>query len=164
MIRSGKAYTPLNAADQQVGDAYSRNGPADKTCDFSVSKGFRLRGGRCELAFNVYNLFDWQTPLIFDPVTGEAYRAGQGTLTEPQENPAEYQRYLERRVRESVGEYIADYVRKYGKDPAPSLVESYAASVAAGIEYDFTSTYYSSQNPSYYAQPRTFRLGISYAW
>ncbi|MCX5736899.1 MAG: TonB-dependent receptor, partial [Proteobacteria bacterium] len=164
MLRSGKAYTPLNTADLQVGDPYSRNGPPDKTCDLSLAKGFRLGGRRCEVALNVYNLFDWQTPLVFDPVTGLAYRPGAGTLTEPRENPAAYRAYVDETVRQRVRDYVADYRRRYGKDPDPTLVESYGASVEAGVLYDFTSAYYESQNPSDFSQPRSIRVGVSYAW
>jgi outer membrane receptor protein involved in Fe transport len=164
MLRSGKAYTPLNAADQQVGDPYSRNGPSDRTCDLSLSKGLRLGGRRYEIALNVYNLFDWRTPLVFDPVTGLAYRPGAGTLTEPRENPAEYRAYVDETVRDRVRAYVADYRRRYGRDPDATLIESYGASVEQGILYDFTSAYYGMQNPSDYSQPRSIRVGVSYAW
>jgi len=164
MYRSGRAYTPLNDLGLEVGDPYSRNGPADMTCDFSLSKGFRFGGNRLTLSFNIYNLFDWRTPLSFDWVTGEAYEPGRGSLLEPTEIPSEYSAYLENRVRERVTDYIADYNRQFGKDPDATLVDSYAATVAEGITNEFRSTYYSYQNPSYYSQPRSFRMGISYAW
>jgi hypothetical protein len=32
------------------------------------------------------------------------------------------------------------------------------------VQYDFTSNYYDYQDPSFYGQPRTFRLGIRHAW
>lgn len=164
VLRSGRAYTPYDASDQRVGDPYSRNGPLDKTCDFSLAKGFRLGGRRAEISLNIYNVFDWRTPLVFDPVTGLAYVAGEGTLTEPRENPELYRAYLEETVRERTNEYIADYRQRNGRDPDPALISSYADGIAASVRYDFASTYYSLQNPSYVAQPRAFRLGISYAW
>ncbi|MBM3316370.1 MAG: TonB-dependent receptor [Candidatus Eisenbacteria bacterium] len=163
-VRSGRAYTPYNSGGQRVGDPYSRSGPIDRTCDFSLSKGFPLAGRRAEVSFNVYNLFGWRTPLVFDAVTGEAYRPGVGSLTQPREDPSTYGAYLAETVAERTANYVADYRRRYGRDPDPSMVESYAAGVAASIRYDYTATYYSAQDPSYLSAPRTFRLGISYAW
>lgn len=164
MIRSGRPYTPENESGLTVGDAYSRNGPFDSTCDFSLTKGFRIHGRRLEASFDIYNLFDQRTVLTLDPVTGEAYRAGVGSLIDAQEDPSRYAEYLQQTVDSKVDAYIRDYRRNYGKEPDPTLVAAYARTIAEGVQYDFTSNYYDYQDPSFYGQPRTFRLGIRHAW
>jgi len=164
MIRSGRPYTPENAAGLTVGDAYSRNGPFDSTCDVSLTKGFTIAGRRLEASFDIYNLFDHRTVLTLDPVTGAAYAAGVGSLIDPGEDPARYAAYLKETVDSRVDAYVRDYRRNYGKEPDPTLVEAYARTIAEGVQYDFTSNYYDYQDPSFYGQPRTFRIGIRHAW
>jgi len=164
MIRSGRPYTPLNTDGLTVGDSYSRNGPYDSTCDLSLTKGLRLGRRRFEFSFDIYNLFDYRTTLAFDPVTGEPYRAGVGSLLSPQEIPSQYAGYLRETVDAKVADYVRDYRRNFGKEPDPALVAVYAATVAEGVRYDFTSNYYNYQDPSFWGQPRTFRLGIRHDW
>jgi hypothetical protein len=164
MIRSGRPYTPENESGLTVGDANSRNGPFDSTCDFSLTKGFRIGRRRFEASFDIYNVFDQQTVLTLDPVTGAAYQAGVGSLTDPQEDPSRYAEYLEETVDSRVDAFIRNYQRVYGKEPDPTLVAAYAGTIAEGVQYDFTSNYYHYQDPSYYGQSRTFRLGIRHAW
>ncbi len=163
-IRSGRPYTPLDAQGRTVGDPYSLNGPIDMTCDLALAKGFRIGGRRIEAFFNVYNLFNYRTPLSFDPVTGEAYRPGVGSLIDPQEDARNYSSYLETTVDAKVAAYVRDYNRLYGKNPDESLIADYSRQVAEGVRYDFTSNYYSQQDPSSSGQPRTYRMGLSYVW
>ena len=164
MFRSGRPYTPYDANDQRIGDPYSRNGPPEFTCDLTLTKGFRVGGRRMNLSLNAFNIFDYRTPYEFDPVTGEAYAYGAGGLTLPRENPSTYAAYLDATVEERVAAYVSDYQRRYGSDPSQSLLDDYALQVAAGVRSEYTSTYVQYQNPCYYGEGRTFRLGLSYDW
>ncbi len=165
MVRSGRPYTPKSAFGEDVGDAYSRSGPSDITCDLSLAKGFRLATRRFELSFQVFNVFNYQTPLSFDWVTGAKYVPGEGSLIDPWENPNSYRAYLAEEVPRAVETYMENYRRNHdGEDPDQILVDAYAADVAGGILADYQTSYYQLASPSYYSKPRTFRVGIRYEW
>ncbi|MFH1143812.1 MAG: TonB-dependent receptor [Candidatus Eisenbacteria bacterium] len=164
MVRSGRPYTPMDANDQRVGDPYSRNGPLESTWDLTLGKGFRLGGRHLNVALNVYNVFDQRTAYEFDWVTGSAYAYGEGGLTLPREDPSTYSEYLMDTLEQRVGAFIIDYLRRYGSNPAQALIDDYALQVATGVYNEYTSTYAQYENPSYYSQGRTLRLGITYEW
>jgi outer membrane receptor protein involved in Fe transport len=161
LLRSGRAYTPYDADGNKIGVRNSRNGPYDSTCDLSLTKGFRLRGRRFLASFDVYNVFDYRTPLIFDWVTGEPYRAGVGSRTNLNQDPANFARAVDARV----AAYVREYRRTHeNQDPDPALVEEYRKTQAAALSPQYEYSYYYDENPAYFGQPRTFRLGITYEW
>ncbi|MBP7669249.1 MAG: TonB-dependent receptor [Candidatus Eisenbacteria bacterium] len=163
-VRSGRPYTPVDASDRRIGDPYSRNGPPEATCDLSLTKGFRLSGRHMSFSLNVYNIFDYRAPYEFDPVTGEAYVYGEGGLTLPRENPDTYAAYLDATREARLAAFISDYQRRYGSDPSQALIDNYALQVAQGVRSEYTSSYLEYQNPSYYGEGRTFRVGLTYEW
>jgi len=180
MIRSGRPYTPVNALGDAVGGDYSRNGPYDSTFDLSATKGFRLGDKRFQLNFNVYNLFDYRTPQVFDYVTGKPYEPGKGSLVLPTDDPSNYPAYLEEAIQWAVVHEITTWIEEYadtnGSPPTDDEILTYVEenleaireSVTPGVqEYvnkEFQARYYELSNPSYFGTPRTFRLGISYEW
>jgi outer membrane receptor protein involved in Fe transport len=89
-IRSGRPYTPMSADGRKLGVNYSRNGPYDSTCDVSITKGLHIAGRRVQLFFNVYNLFDYRTPLRIDSATGQPYELGIGSLADEYPYPSAY--------------------------------------------------------------------------
>ena len=147
-LRSGRAYTPVDILGTEVGERYSRSGPIDMSTDLSIRKGFRVCGRRVELSFNVFNLFDQQTVLEFDPVTGEGYKVGEGSLWRATDNPDNY--YLG--DQELVDLYNAETNQQLGPEAAASLRRSILAS------------FYRNANPANLGAPRAFRMGISYEW
>jgi len=176
LIRSGRAYTPLNVAGQEVGAPYSRNGPYDTTCDISVRKGFRLTNRRFELSFNVYNLFDHRTPVYFDAVTGKPYKPGQGSLTYGYANPDNYDdellaAYSRANPEHPVDALREDFYAEHGRLPDNwELIGAYqelspeAEAIEAAVAYQFQAAGFALRNPAYYDTPRTFRVGITYEW
>jgi outer membrane receptor protein involved in Fe transport len=153
MIRSGRAYTPINILGVETGDRYSRNGPYDSTCDLSLRKGFHLGRRRLEASFNVYNLFDYRTPMNFDPVTGKPYEFGEGGLNLVTDNPANLDL--------SDQDLLDAYRRETGRVPGQSQTPS---EFAQSIRRDIIASYYRYSDPSLYGAPRSYRLGISYEW
>ncbi|MBD3236353.1 MAG: TonB-dependent receptor [Candidatus Eisenbacteria bacterium] len=166
-LRSGRAYTPLDRGGLEVGERYSRSGPYDSTFDLTITKGFHLAGRRFTAALKIYNLFDYRTPLVFDYVTGEPYAFGKGSLTGFYENPDNlsltdeelYFRYIEEQDTYPPG-IDADDPPEHPSDAPEFDLGAFAQDVRRTI----VGNYYRYSNPSYYGQPRTIRLGISYAW
>ncbi len=147
-LRSGRAYTPFDVFGNQTADAYSRSGPMDMTCDISLRKGFRVGGQRIEASISVFNVFDYRTVLEFDPVTGEAYEIGKGSLWRVTDNPDNY--YL------SDEELVAAYNRETGQSLTPES--------AGDLRRSILSNFYDFANPSNLGAPRAFRVGITYEW
>lgn len=166
-LRSGRTYTPLNTAGQEIGERYSRNGPYDSTFDLTITKGFRLGGRRFAASLKVYNVLDYRTPLVFDHVTGKPYEFGKGSLNGFYENPDNlalsdedlYFRYVD-----ELGSYPpgidTDNPPEHPRDDPEFDLGGFAESVRGTI----TGNYYRYSNPSYFGQPRTIRIGISYEW
>lgn len=147
-IRSGRAYTPLDLSNTEVGDRSSRNGPHDTTCDLTFEKGFHLGGKRIELALKIFNVFDYRTPLVFDYVTGKPYKMGAGSLDSVLEDPASLELSDE--------ELLIAYFEEIG-----TVVEEITAD---GLRKSIVSNIYRYANPSYRGAPRTIRLGLTYEW
>ncbi len=147
-LRSGRAYTPYDLLGNQTADPFSRNGPLEMTCDFSMRKGFRVGGKRIEASFSIFNVFDRQTVLEFDPVTGKAYKIGEGSLWRVTDNPENY--YL------SDEELVAAYNKETG--------QSYGPDAAAALRQSILGRFYQYSNPANLGAPRAFRMGISYEW
>ncbi len=176
MIRSGRAYTPLNVDGLSVGAPYSRNGPYDSSLDVALTKGVRLGGRRFELSFNVYNLLDYRTPSYFDAVTGKPYEPGKGSLAYGYANPDNYEdeilsAYARAHQDPPMQELIDAYYAENGRLPTNwELIDVYrdlspdAAQIEAGVDYQFQAAAHAIHNPAYFDAPRTFRVGISYAW
>ncbi len=176
MIRSGRAYTPVNLAGLPVGAPYSRNGPYDSTCDISVRKGFRLSRRRFEVSFRVYNLFDHRTPVYFDAVTGKPYKPGRGSLSYGFDNPENYDdallaAYSQTQTEPSLHTLKEEFYAAHGRLPTNwDLIEIYrglspvADTIEAAVDHQFQAAAFALHNPAYFDAPRTFRVGISYEW
>jgi outer membrane receptor protein involved in Fe transport len=80
MIMSGRAYSPQDILGQETGPAYSRNGPLEMTLNGTIRQAFRFANHRWEATVQAWNLTNYRTVLTIDPVTGEVYRIGQGSL------------------------------------------------------------------------------------
>jgi outer membrane receptor protein involved in Fe transport len=156
-IRSGRAYTPTNAFGDEIGDPLSRNGPYDSTCDVTVTKGFTVGRHQLKASLKVYNLFNYRTPLVFDHATGKPFEFGKGSLHSMYDNPDN--------LRLSEKELAELYVKEINPDLDLAKMEDYEiAALVTGIRRTIVARYYSYSNPAYFGQPRTIRLGISYAW
>jgi hypothetical protein len=151
-----------------LGSPNSANGPYDSTCDLAISKGFDVGGRRLRLSFNIFNLFDRRTPLVFDSVTGKAFEPGKGSLIHPTQDPAQYQSYLEAELAKRVSEWTYQFEDQAGRPPEADEVSSYAEEIApevsAYVDYQFQRNHNALRNPTYFSQPRTYRMGISYEW
>ncbi|MBU1495134.1 MAG: hypothetical protein KJ956_14350, partial [Actinobacteria bacterium] len=130
-LRSGRAYTPVDVSGSEVAERYSRAGPIDMSCDLSIRKGLQVGGRRVELGFNVFNLFNYQTVLEFDPVTGEAYQVGQGSLWRVTDDPRNY--YL------SDEDLVAAFNRETGQD--------LGAEAATDLRRSILASFYRYANP-----------------
>lgn len=81
LIQSGRAYTPIDAfGNATSATEYSRNGSPESTCNGTVTKGFRAGGRRFEVSLQAWNIFDYRTALVLDPMTGKAYSLDRGSL------------------------------------------------------------------------------------
>jgi outer membrane receptor protein involved in Fe transport len=79
-IETGRAYTPLDAFGTPTGPDYSKNGPLETKCNGTLTKGFRMGGHRVELTLQAWNIFNYRSALVLDPMTGQLYKIGQGSL------------------------------------------------------------------------------------
>ncbi len=163
-IRSGRPYTPMTPDGLMAGEAYSANGPYDATCNISISKGFKTGRNRIRISLNVYNVFDYRTPLVFDWATGEPYEVGKGSLTDPRDDPSTYESRLEEDLNRRLSSYERWFRATYHRDPTPEETDKYAKEIAKGTAAATTAGYYSRSNPGYFASGRSFRLGVSYEW
>ncbi len=177
LLRSGRPYTPINEFGQEVGSAYSLSGPHDTTFDLTITKGYRLLGNRMMFSFNVYNLFDYRTPIVFDHVTGEPYEPGKGSLSQdPADDPSKYAAHLDdvlqSAVDASTGRWIKEYNDNIGHPPSEDEIAAYREyatdalypSVQGYVDYDYQRSYNQYSNPANFGSPRAFRVGISYEW
>ncbi len=80
LIMSGRAYTPQDRFGSDTGPAYSRNGPMETTLNGSLRKGFRFAGHHWEVSLQGWNLTNHRTVLVIDPVSGDRYQMGKGSL------------------------------------------------------------------------------------
>jgi outer membrane receptor protein involved in Fe transport len=80
LVMSGRAYTPQDLFGQDTGPAYSRNGPMETTLNGTIRQAFRFADHRWEATLQGWNLTDHRTVLTVDPVTGDLYRIGTGSL------------------------------------------------------------------------------------
>jgi len=149
MLQSGRAYTPEDPFGNRVGQQYSRNGPIETTSNLKLRKGLKVLGLDLEATFEVFNLFNYRTPLTFDPVTGERYEAGKGQLDTPYENPANLS-LPDQELIELAGATVG---------PDQTVQE-----VAAGIRRSIRATAYRIANPSYRSAPRSVRVGLGMEW
>jgi outer membrane receptor protein involved in Fe transport len=99
LIMSGRAYTPQDIYGQDTGPAYSRTGPIETAINGTIRQGFRFVGHRWEVTLQGWNLTDHRTVLTIDPVSGERYQMGKGSLwnaytRNSYETTAEYDRRI----------------------------------------------------------------------
>lgn len=78
--QSGRAYTPTAATGEETAKPYSSNAPFNTTFDMRFSKGFRWSGMKWSYLIEARNLFNHVYPKRIDPVTGDGYEIGAGTL------------------------------------------------------------------------------------
>ena len=128
-------------------------------------------------SFNVYNLFDYRTPIVFDHVTGEPYEPGKGSLSQdPADDPSKYAAHLDdvlqSAVDASTGRWIKEYNDNIGHPPSEDEIAAYREyatdalypSVQGYVDYDYQRSYNQYSNPANFGSPRAFRVGISYEW
>jgi outer membrane receptor protein involved in Fe transport len=87
LAMSGRAYTPQNTLGEDSGPAYSRNGPLEIALNGTIRKAFRFAAHRWEVTLQGWNLTNYRTVLTIDPVTGDIYRIGRGSLRNSTTDP-----------------------------------------------------------------------------
>jgi outer membrane receptor protein involved in Fe transport len=88
LVMSGRAYTPQDTFGQDTGPSYSKNGPIETTLNGTIRQGFRFAGHKWEATLQGWNLTNHRTVLVIDPVSGNRYRIGEGSLEHSTANPA----------------------------------------------------------------------------
>jgi outer membrane receptor protein involved in Fe transport len=81
LIQSGKAYTPMRG-ERETAKRYSGAGPKDNILDFRFTKYFDYGPTRAKVYLDVDNLFNDRKVRRIDAETGDAYRLGEGYLSD----------------------------------------------------------------------------------
>jgi outer membrane receptor protein involved in Fe transport len=146
LVRSGRAYTPQTAEGQRAGPQYSKNGPYDSSLNFTLTKGFRAGGTRWEVFLQGWNVLDHETAISFDPATGQPWSLGRGSLDSPTQNP------------DNLDLSDEELIAAAGQEVGP---EDSVVSVANDIRRTILGNVYRFSDPSFYGEPRRFRLGVT---
>ncbi len=175
MIQSGRAYTPQDAFGNFLDVAYAENGPFDSTFDAAIVKGFRVGSRRFEIALQGWNLLDHRNAIDVDPVTGERWKPGIGSLgVDPLDDPASLQlsdlelaevANVELKVNPGDPRLAGlppgspEYEMVYAQ-----LESEAAALVAPELRRQVMATINRYSDPSMIAPPRHFRISIGMEW
>jgi hypothetical protein len=174
MIQSGRAYTPEDIFGNQLGLYYSKNGPFDSTINATLVKGFQAFGRRFELTIQGWNLLNHRNAIEIDPVTGEKYEPGKGSLTGPLEDPANLQLSDLELVEIANVQLDIDFDDPRFDGLYPGSEEwqlvydeielEEAANEAPNLRRSIYSTINRYSDPSMLAPPRHVRVGIGMEW
>ncbi len=82
-LQSGRAYTPTSVLGSETAKRYSANAPMNSALNTRFSKGFHTWDRKMDFVLEVRNLFNYRYPRRIDPITGDAYVVGVGTLDRP---------------------------------------------------------------------------------
>ncbi len=85
LIRTGKAYTPVNPVGLPTGKSYSKNGPFDSSLNFTLTKSLKLGGRELELTLQGWNMLNHKTVTVsgLDTQTGRPRQLGYGGMSGP---------------------------------------------------------------------------------
>ena len=86
-MQSGSSYTPEDILGRELAKRNSANAPINKTINTRFSKGFQTWNKRLEFGLDIRNLLNQTYSRRIDPVTGEAWEIGEGSLDRPADNP-----------------------------------------------------------------------------
>ncbi|MCA9728718.1 MAG: TonB-dependent receptor, partial [Candidatus Eisenbacteria bacterium] len=175
MMQSGRAYTPEDVFGNFTDVAYSKNGPFDSSLNATLVKGFQLGSRHFELTLQGWNLLNRRNATDFDPVTGERWKPGQGSLgVNPLDDPASLQ-LSDVELAEVANVHLdvnRDDPRLNGLPPGSAEYEQVyseleaeaAALVAPGLRRQVIATINRYSDPSMIAAPRHVRVSIGMEW